>query len=85
MQGLPGSSRNSAGDGGGGGVRVFVFMLCVHHGVGCIFDMLADFHTSEHVVSAILDPIPQSARNQFAQRFPVVTQKRTKHADGHLR
>ena len=41
-------------------VCVCVFMLCVHHKVGRIFDKLADFQLAELLVSAILDPIPQS-------------------------
>ena len=59
-------------------VCVCVFMLCV-----CAMRS-AEFSTSwlifqpaEHLVSAILDPIPQSAVNQLAVEFQLVTHKRT--------
>ena len=42
------------------------------------------FPLAEHLVSAILDPIPQSARNPFALQFPVVTQKEAENADEHV-
>ena len=48
--------------------------------------MLAGFaiQPAEHLASDILDTIPPYARNQFALKFPVVTPKRTKHADEHF-
>ena len=52
---------------------MYVFCVCAHLVV----------MVCEHLLSATLDPIPQSAWNQLALKFAVVIPKRTKHADGH--
>ena len=66
------------------GVCVWVHVVCVF--MWCVCAMRsAEFSTSwlifqpaEHLVSAILDPIPQSSRNEFALKFLLVTHKTTK-------
>ena len=69
------------------GVCLSSWCVCVCSRVVCVCTLRsAEFSTTPrpsiaHPTKHILDPIPQSARSQFALKFPVVTHKRTKHAD----